>query len=83
MRSLGLVPLINVPTKISNESQTLLDNTLTSKPYNPTSDVLTFDFSDHFPVFSILKAVFNYVNRKETKQYGVLNDKTLKLLHDK
>ena len=55
MHSLNLILLITVPTRLTIESRTLIDTILVSKSYNHTSGVLTFDFSDHFPVFSISK----------------------------
>ena len=82
MQFLGLIPLIAVPTRTTNESQTLLYTILISKPYDHTSGVLTFDVFNNFPVFSILEGTSNSVSRKETIQYHVLNDETLKQLHD-
>ena len=69
MRSLSLVPRMTVPTRITNESQTLLDNILISKLYTHTSGVLTFEVSVYFPVLINLKGVFNSVNRKEMIRY--------------
>jgi hypothetical protein len=52
----SLFPSINKPTRISNSSATLIDNIFTSASLltNSTSGILTWDISDHFPVFLIV-----------------------------
>ena len=82
LHSLGHISLITEPTRITHESQILLYSVLVSKPYNHTSDVLTLNASDHSPLFSTLKGMFKFMNRKQTVQYRVLNDKTLEQFHD-
>ena len=52
--SLGLYPLINKPTRIFNNSATLLDNIFTNSiKQNAFSGICITDISDHFPVFHI------------------------------
>ena len=55
MNSVGLHPLIALPTRITPKSATLIDNIFTNDFCRPISSGLIYtSISDHFPVFSIL-----------------------------
>ena len=51
--SLGLSNLINVPTRVTSSSETIIDHCITNLP---TSDIKTgviqADLSDHFPIYA-------------------------------
>ena len=50
----GLYPLIDRPTRISNESSTLIDNIFTNQTKKKTTNgVLINDISDHLPIFML------------------------------
>ena len=52
MYSVGLYPLINGPSRITNHSFTLIDNIFTNaSDYDNTSGLLIYDVSDHLPIF--------------------------------
>ena len=54
MYAIGLYPLIDRPTRISNQSFSLIDNIFTNVTnYNITSGILINDITDHLPVFAI------------------------------
>ena len=55
MYSLGLYPLIERPSRITNHSSTLIDNIFTNaKEYTNVSGLLVNDITDHLPIFCIL-----------------------------
>ena len=54
MYAIGLYPLIDIPTRISNQSFSLIDNIFSNVTnYNITSGILINYITDHFPVFAI------------------------------
>lgn len=53
--SYNFSPLINLPTRVSSHSASLLDNILTNIVSTHTSGVVIHDLSDHYPIFSISK----------------------------
>ena len=52
MYAIGLYPLIDRPTRISNQSFSLIDN-VTNYNIRPTSGILINYITDHLPVFAI------------------------------
>ena len=72
-----LTLLIAETTRITERSQTLIDNIFVSKPYSKIAGIFTFDKSDHYPIFAIFKIFFEHDNMKETVEYRVINDDTL------
>ena len=85
MYSMGLYPLIDRPSRITNHSFTLIDNIFTnSSDYDNTSGLLIPDVSDHLPVFVICK--YPNLNRKTKNQLvkkRLVNSDTLDSLNDK
>ena len=78
LRSNGFYPHINQPTRICNESQTLIDNIFSNVYDNSTNGILYSDISDHLPIFALCNQnnTFNSVrsnnrpprsHRKETQ----------------
>ena len=55
MYSLGLYPLIDRPSRITNHSSTLIDNIFTNaKEYNNVRRLLVNDITDHLPIFALI-----------------------------
>ena len=54
MHRLGLSPLIDQPTRITESSATLIDNIFTNElRHNLTCDILFNDMSDHLPASAL------------------------------
>ena len=58
MYSLSLLPIISEPTRITDNSATLIDNFFINRPCNFEAGVIMSDISDHFPIFFNLKNLF-------------------------
>ena len=52
LSTFSLIPLINKPTRVADNSQTLIDNIFTNLHPIPTAGVIVADISDHFPIFA-------------------------------
>ena len=79
--SCSLVPVISRPTRHNNDSFSLLDNIFVTKLTNFTSGILTFDVTDHLPVFVVYDKIFqdtlsDYVH----VTYKILNDRNLETM---
>ena len=74
MYAIGLYPLIDRPTRIGNQSFSLIDNIFTNVTnYIITSGILIIDIADHLPVF----AICTYPNpNRQIKQLYVTKKKT-------
>jgi len=59
MSTLSLVPLISRPTRITDNSATLIDNILLANPSNFEAGTVISDVSDHFPIFVIIRSVYS------------------------
>ena len=59
MYSYSLSPLILRPTRITDKSETLIDNIFTNDFIDKTSGILISDTSDHFPNFTISRININ------------------------
>ena len=81
MYSLGLTPVVNKPTRITEHSSTLIDNIFLNEVVNSnTSGVLIADVSDHLPIFTIING--ENVQRKvdhnvKSKHIRVINENTI------
>ena len=51
--SYNFIPLITLPTRVTPNSSTIIDNILTNVYKKHNNGVLLSDFSDHYPIFSI------------------------------
>jgi len=78
MNSLSLVPVITTPTRITDNSATLIDNIFTTLPTDYTSGTIVSDISDHFPTFLIHKLIAqaNPV-LPEKVSYTIINDENM------
>ena len=52
--SLNFFPLINLPTRVTETSSTLIDNIFTNHLIEHSSAVISSDLSDHYPIFTII-----------------------------
>ena len=79
MYSIGLYPLIDRPTRISNHSFTLIDNVFTNVTnHKVTSGILVSDITDHLPIFVF--CTYPNPNRADQKcnvKKRIINEKTL------
>ena len=67
MQSLFLLPLISIPTRVTNDSQTLIDNNLTNQLSAVKSGVLNVQITDHFPIY--VAVPINNPNSRIHKQF--------------
>ena len=67
MLSNSINPLIRYPTRVSPNSQTLIDNIFTNDPDAYCSGLLLTDISDHFPIFCIANKSFCNSNKGREK----------------
>ena len=51
MYSLSLLPIISTPTRITDNSATLIYNFFINEPCNFESSIIISDISDHIPIF--------------------------------
>ena len=56
MTSFNYCPLIRRPTRVTDETQTLIDHIWTNEPHTIfNSGIVSYDLSDHFPVFAVIE----------------------------
>ena len=77
MQALALLPVIHKPTRITDESFSLIDNIFTNKVSNFEAGILTFDVSDHFPNFLIFTEYFDSTPLIKEISYRLINEQTL------
>ena len=84
MYSLGLYPLIDRQSRITNHSSTLIDNIFTNaKEYNNVGGLLVNDITDHLPIFAFCD--YPDLKRQEKKLHTkkrIINKNTIDLLAD-
>ena len=86
LQSNGFYPHINKPTRICNESQTLIDNIFSNVYETSTNGILYSDISDHLPIFVICKhdKKFNSIHLKRnnnTRSYRKESQENIDLLN--
>ena len=84
MFSFSLIPVITKPTRITDHSQTLIDNFFLINPSNIFASSLCADISDHFPIVLICRGVFNVKPHRDNikVKYRLINDSTLAELYN-
>lgn len=82
--SFSLVPLISKPTRVTENTATLIDNIIVNNPIHITSGIITVDISDHMPVFIIRKEFFSSSKSTSSKQikYRLVNERSLNSFYD-
>ena len=65
----NILPLINSPTRITESSETLIDNIFTNKFNNVKIDsgIIKTDISDHFPIFIVSNDCDNEIQEDKYK----------------
>ena len=60
MFQLGVVSIINKPTRVTSSSVTAIDNILTNSFFDLSlkTGIIKTDISDHFPIYFSIKTVF-------------------------
>ena len=83
LSSYTLYPCINVPTRITPSSATLIDNIFTnSLDKDNYSGVFTFDVSDHLPIFLISPHLEFDFKRSTKKDFRKENSETILALNE-
>ena len=78
IESFGLTHLINLPTRITKDTASLLDNIFTNMlSSQPTAKILIEDISDHLPVLALFPQYSCQTNVKPLVDRYLLNDHTL------
>ena len=82
--ALNMIPLITKPTRVIDSSCSLIDNILTSNPFNFISGVFQIDITDHFPIFAIFRDFFPSHREKNTQiSFRLTSDARLEALKTK
>jgi len=79
MHSVSLLPLISKPTRITDQTATLIDNIFTTLPSNFISGSLITEISDHLPNFLIQKEILqrNINLKQDVINYRLINEGSL------
>jgi len=80
MYSYSLIPLILRPTRITNKSETLIDNIFTNDSINNISGILMLDTSDHLPNFSIAETKINLKSNNHQKNFRDFSNTNIRKL---
>ena len=64
MLSFSLMPLIIKPTRVTDNSSTLIDNIFCNLQPFPSSGIIISDLSDHFPIFTRVNLQCNSYNHE-------------------
>ena len=84
LSSYALSPCINIPTRVTPVSSTLIDNIFTNAlEKNKNSGVFTYDVSDDLPIFLISSQLtFNNVNKGNMNKLRKENTQTVMALNE-
>ena len=84
IQSHSLFPLISKPTRITDNTASLLDNILITRPVDFIAGIILSTLSDHFPVFCSYNNFFDnhYIPPQIFISYREVNQCTLQLLYD-
>ena len=77
MQALGLLLVIHQPTKITDESFSLIDKIFTSKVYYFEAGIVTFGVSDKFSNFLIFTDCYDSTQLIKKISYRLNNEQTL------
>ena len=76
--SYSCLPLIVKPTRVTDNSATLIDNIWTTEAeYNTRNNILYTDISDHFPIISSFSCDNNPISRKEIVKKRFFSNKNI------
>ena len=85
MYSLSLLPIISKPTRITDNSASVIDNFFINEPCNFESGIIIYDISDHFPIFINRKNFFCTKASKNVNKgvyFRLVNQNTLSALDE-
>ena len=78
MYSLGMYPLIDKPTRITESSTILIDNIFTNEMrHNLTCGILFNDIRDHLPVFALCEYHIKINVKIEVQHIRMVNEDNL------
>ena len=80
MHTFGLIHTISKPTRITENTFSLIDNIFISNSLQYSSGILSFDITDHFPIFVVFKNFFDMVETNRYIKFRLLNENTLNSL---
>ena len=80
----GLIPAVNIPTRITKNSATLIDNIMMSTHLHSkaSTNLLLSDISDHLPSICIIDNVNHSLVKNQFTTSRKLTEKTLKEIND-
>lgn len=82
LNSFSLIPTIMKPTRLTENTCSLIDNIFTNNLGNPKAGILNFDITDHLPTFLIFDKFFGRSGNRENITFRLINDDSLQKLHD-
>ena len=79
LTSQSLIPIITKPSRITNQTATLVDNIFINQPNGFVSGILIPDISDHLPLFIMKRSLFtkNSSQQNTHVKYRLINDSTI------
>ena len=84
LNSFSLIPVISKPTRIAQNSATLIDNICLRNPIDFIAGLFNIDISDHLPIFLIKENFFQSPKPNQCKilTYRLINDDTIDLFRN-
>ena len=73
-------PMVNKPTRVTDNSASIVDNIYCDAMISPKTGILSCDIRDHFPIFCIFNNLSIYIE-KPTITKRNLNKKNIKKLN--
>ena len=79
LTSQSLIPIITKPSRITNQTATLIDNIFIKKPNGFVSGILISDIPDHLPLFILKRNLFTKKSSQQNTnvKYCLINDSTI------
>ena len=83
IQSNSLLPTITKPTRVTDDTATLIDNIFVMNPINVSFGIVICDISDHFPIFyNKISLLTNSKNNSTIIKYRLINELTLNNLYN-
>ena len=79
LTSQSLIAIITKPSRIINQTATLIDNIFINQPNEFVSGILISDISDHLPLFILKRNLFTKKSSQQNTnvKYRLINDSTI------
>ena len=68
----SLIPIITKPSRITNQTATLIDNIFINQPNEFVSGILISDISDHLPLFILKQTCLQKNPLNETQMWNIV-----------